>query len=157
MLNQILNIGWTILGFLPVYYFWSLHGIGWPFYALLLISFTAFILPEKLFSRLKISKDLRVYRRLGVKFIRRFAQDGDFQAKKGIRGYLNKIRMFERYHFCCLIFFQASSVYACYFEEYLLAFLIFLCNILYNVFPILLQQYNRMRIIKILKQQSLQM
>jgi hypothetical protein len=65
--------------------------------------------------------------------------------------------MFERYHFCCLIFFQTSSVYACYFEEYLLAFLIFLCNILYNVFPILLQQYNRMRIIKILKQQSLHM
>lgn len=157
MLNQTLNIGWTILGFLPLYYFWSLHGIGWPFYALLLISLTAFIFPEKLFSKLKISKDIRVYRRLGVKFIRRFAQDGDFQPNKGIRGYLNKIRMFERYHFCCLIFFQASSVYACYFEEYLLAFLIFFCNILYNVFPILLQQYNRMRIIKILKQQSLKM
>jgi hypothetical protein len=92
MLNQTLNIGWTILGLLPVYYFWSLHGIGWPFYALLILSFTAFILPEKLFSRLKISKDLRVYRRLGVKFIRRFAQDGDFQPNILIRsGCLNAI------------------------------------------------------------------
>lgn len=157
MLNQLLNIGWTILGFSPVYYFWSLHGIAWPFYTLLLISFTALILPEKLYSKLKISNDLRVYRRLGVKIVRRFAQDGNFQPGKGIKGYLNKIRMFERYHFCCLIFFQASSVYACYFEEFFLAFLIFFCNILYNVFPMLLQQYNRIRIIRLLKQHGLQM
>lgn len=157
MLNHFLNIGWTVLGFLPVYYFWSLHGLGWPFYALLLISCIAFFLPEKLYSKLKVSKDLRVYKRLGVKFVRRFAQDGDFEPSKGVKGYLSKIRMFERYHFCCLILFQASSVYACYFEEYLLAFLIFFGNILYNVFPILLQQYNRIRITRILKQQGLHM
>mgnify|MGYP001124928363 CR=1 FL=1 len=156
MLNQVLNIGWTILGLSPVYYFWWVHGISWPFYVLLLISCMAFILPEKLYSKLKISKDLRVYKRLGVKFVRRFAQDGDFEPSKGIRGYLSKIRMFERYHFCCLLFFQASSVYACYFEEYLLAFLIFFCNIIYNVFPMLLQQYNSIRITRILKQHGLQ-
>lgn len=157
MLNQVFNIGWTILGFLPVYYFWFLHGIHWPFFTLALVSLGACLLPETLFRNLEISSDLRVYRRLGVKFVRRFAQDGDFQPGTGVRAYLNKIRMFERYHFCCLIFFQASSVYACYFEQYLLAFLIFFCNILYNVFPILLQQYNRIRITKILKQQGLRM
>lgn len=153
MLNQILNVSWTIIGFLPVSYFWFLHGIHWPFYVLTALSLLTCFLPEAVYRKLDISSDLRVYRRLGVKFIRRFAQDGNFQAgkKDGIRHYLNKIQMFERYHFCCLFFFQASSVYACYYEEYLLAFSIFLCNVLYNVLPILLQQYNRLRFSRFLK------
>lgn len=156
MLNQTLNVVWTIIGFFPVCYFWFLHGVDWPFYVLVLFSIASCFLPETIYRKLTISKNQRVYKRLGVKFIRRFAQDGDFQGGRatGVKAYLSKIQMFERYHFCCLIFFQVSSVYACYFEQYTLAFAIFFCNIIYNVYPILLQQYNRIRILKFLKQQA---
>jgi hypothetical protein len=157
MVNQLLNVGWTMVGFFPVCYFWFLEGIHWPFYVLLLASIASCFFPEAIYRKLNVSKYQRVYRRLGVKFIRRFAQDGDFQAGNGIgiKNYLQKIQMFERYHFCCLIFFQASSVYACYNEQYILAFTIFICNIIYNVYPILLQQYNRIRILKFLRQHNL--
>ena len=153
MINQIINMGWTIFGFSPVCYFWFLQGVDWSFYVLLVLSLGACLLPESILRYLDISKDLRVYRRLGIKSVRRFVQDGNFQSgkKTGIRDYLKNIRMFERYHFCCLIFFQVSSVIACYHEQYLLSFSIFICNIIYNVYPILLQQYNRMRIMKLIK------
>ena len=157
MFNQVLNVGWTIIGFSPVCYFWFLQGIQWPFYLLVFASLASCFFPEGIYRKLAISNDQRVYRRLGVKFIRRFAQDGNFQSGRGIgvKNYLLKIQMFERYHFCCLIFFQASSVYACYNEQYALAFTIFAFNIIYNIYPLLLQQYNRIRILKFLKQHGL--
>ena len=158
MLNQTLNFSWTIIGFFPVVYFWFLNGINWSFYVLLVICLISCFLPERAYRHLDISKDLRVYKRLGIKFIRRFAQDGDFNPNRalGIKAYLKKISMFERYHFCCLLLFQVSSVYACYEEKYLLAFAIFVCNLLYNVYPILLQQYNRIRITKLLRRHRIQ-
>ena len=157
MLNQVLNVSWTIAGFFPVCYFWFLQGIQWPFYVLVFASLASCFFPEAIYQKLAISNDQRVYRRLGVKFIRKFAQDGNFQPSHGIgvKKYLQKIQMFERYHFCCLIFFQASSVYACYNEQYALSFSIFAANIIYNVYPILLQQYNKIRILKFLRQHRL--
>ncbi len=154
MLNHLLNVSWTVIGFFTVSYFWFYHGVDKVFITLLLISIVACFLPERIYRQLIVSKDLKAYKRLGVKTIRRFVQDGDFGATKrnSVKAYLKKISMFERYHYSCLIFFQASSVYACLNKQFLLAFLIFLCNIIYNVCPLLLQQYNRLRINKILKQ-----
>ncbi len=157
MLNHIINIAWTIFGFFPVCYFWFLQHIDWPFYLLLCFSLATCFLPERIYRNLDISKDSRVYKRMGIKFVRRFAQDGNFQPGHGagIKAYLKSITVFERYHFCCLVFFQASSVLACYHEQYILSFFIFISNIIYNVYPILLQQYNRMRITKLVKQHQL--
>lgn len=154
MLNHLLNVSWTVIGFSPVGYFWFYHGVDAVFIILLLISIVACFLPERVYRKLHVSKNLKAYKKLGVKTVRRFVQDGDFGATKpnSVKAYLKKISMFERYHYSCLIFFQASSVYACLNEQFLLALLIFLCNIIYNVCPLLLQQYNKLRIIKILKQ-----
>lgn len=151
-LNQVLNISWTLLAFFPVCFYWWNQGIDWTFYAFLGASLLAGCLPQKIYDQFSVSSEPNAYLNLGVKTIRRFTQDGNFKRNKlqGMRNYLNTIAMYERYHFICLIFFKCSSVYACLNEHILLGFIIFLANVIYNVCPILLQQYNRLRIINIL-------
>ncbi len=46
----------------------------------------------------------------------------------------------------CLAFFLASFVYAIYQQAFLISLLIFVSNIIYNVIPILIQQYNKLRL-----------
>lgn len=82
MLNQILNVSWTVIGFFPVAYFWYYHEINGVFIILLLISIVACFLPDRLYRKFHVSKDLKAYKRLGVKTIRRFVQDGDFGEPK---------------------------------------------------------------------------
>jgi hypothetical protein len=151
--NQLLNIGWTIIGFLPVGIFWFHIGSGVPFYLSLLLGFVAGCLPELIYTRLHISNDFKKFEVLGIKSIRRFTQHGDFNRSRanGIKSYLKKLSMFERFHYICLVFFLTSSIYAFLNHKIILALLIFISNLVYNVCPILLQQYNRLRLLKVLK------
>jgi len=152
MLNQVLNFGWTILAFFPVCLYWWNQGIDWTFYAFIILSLLAGWLPQKVYAQLSLSDDPEAYKNLGVNIIRRFTQDGGFKRNKlqGMRDYLKTIAMFERYHFICLVFFKCSAVYACLNEHIVIGLVIFVANLIYNVCPILLQQYNRLRIVNIL-------
>jgi hypothetical protein len=62
------------------------------------------------------------------------------------KNYKSKIAMYERYHFICLVFFLASFVYAIHQQAFLISLLILMSNILYNIIPILIQQYNKLRL-----------
>jgi hypothetical protein len=152
MFNQVINFSWTILAFFPVCFYWWNQGVDWAFYAFLAVSLIAGCLPQKIYNQLSMGTDPAAYINLGVRTIRKFVQDGGFKRNKlqGMRSYLNTIAMYERYHFICLVFFKCSSVYACLHEHIILGLLIFLVNVVYNVCPILLQQYNRLRIVNIL-------
>jgi hypothetical protein len=152
MRNQLLNILWTIVGFFPVCLFWFTTGTDLAFYAFLLFGVVAGCLPESIYIKLQISEDFIDFEKLGIRSIRKFSQSGNFKKdkSKGLKAYLQKLSMFERYHYICLIFFQCSSVYACLQQHIAIALLIFGTNIIYNVCPILLQQYNRLRIFGIL-------
>jgi hypothetical protein len=50
----------------------------------------------------------------------------------------------------CLLFFSLTSVHAIIFKQYLLGIFIIIANVLYNVCPLLLQQYNRARVSRVL-------
>jgi hypothetical protein len=156
MRNQLLNIVWTIIGFLPVCLFWFNVEIGLSFLISLICSFVAACLPERIYIQLHISKDYKKFEALGVRFLKRFSQHGDFKKNgaKGIKSYLGTLAMFERFHYICLVFFLASCIYAFLDQQIVLGLMIFLANAIYNVFPILLQQYNRLRMMKVLNQLS---
>lgn len=110
---------------------------------------------------MQLSGAPKFYERFGVKIIRRFVQDGDIASKSLRSGgrvimnkaraqkYLNTIEMYERYHFLCLIFFLLTSLHAAANSRIAAALIIAACNIIYNVYPMLLQQYNKARILKL--------
>lgn len=161
-MNQAVNFFWTILCFIPIIGFW--HDADMTLcYIFIGISIVSLLLPAKL---LQLSNQPKFYENLGIKLIRKFVQNGDYinaflkkrnPQHKTVRGktsassYIKTVIMYEWYHFLCLIFFLLTGVFAIISASYTLAAFIFLANIIYNICPILLQQYNRARIQKLTK------
>ncbi|AYL95719.1 hypothetical protein [Mucilaginibacter celer] len=160
-MNQFINFFWTILCFAGVVVYWVSAGLSPGFYIFIALSFIPALLPQKILGKLQLSNSTRLYQRLGVRFIRRFVQHGDIAnriSRKNKPGYtaipqknnpamyLKTIAMYERFHFMCLLFFLFSTVAALLDGRYIIAAVIMICNIIYNCCPILLQQFNRIRI-----------
>ncbi|HTD98267.1 MAG TPA: hypothetical protein VK668_03240 [Mucilaginibacter sp.] len=164
-INQLINFSWTIVSFIPVIYFWIGRDTTW-LYAFVLVSLVFALMPARFISMFQLSGNKRFYERLGVRFIQRFVQNGTY-INKSIRKndsgyklikdraqaqqYLNTIQMYERYHLMCFIFFGLTLIYAVIERQYIVALIILLANVIYNVCPVLLQQYNRLRVIGILR------
>jgi hypothetical protein len=130
-------------------------------YIFLGVAVVSLLLPARL---LQLSNSPRFYEALGIKLIRKFVQNGEYvnrlirkskpdykvvKDKQQAAQYLNTIAMYNRFHFLCLVFFMLTFAHAIISAKYLLALLIFMANLIYNVCPILLQQYNRARLLRI--------
>ncbi|WP_121812327.1 glycosyl-4,4'-diaponeurosporenoate acyltransferase CrtO family protein [Mucilaginibacter kameinonensis] len=163
-MNQLINFFWTILGFAAVVAYWVSAGLSALFYLFLIASIIPAILPQKVADHLQLSSNTKFYERFGIRFIRKFVQHGDFANRLERRNdpqyrvmrqsaipasYLKTVMMYERYHLMCFIFFLLTSVIAVIKGYYLQFLLITISNIFYNFYPMLLQQYNRVRILKI--------
>jgi hypothetical protein len=166
-MNQFINFFWTALGFAALFAYWFSVGLSAWLYLFVGLSIIPAFLSRSFFYRAQLSNNTKFYERLGVRFIRKFVQHGDFAnrlarkshpAHPGIRrivnaeGYLSTIMMYERYHFICLIFFLLTSIMAMAEGRYLIALLILISNVVYNCYPILLQQFNRIRVLRCYKQ-----
>lgn len=163
ILNQIINFFWTAFCFSPVFWFWFQEGIdSIYFYVFLGVALFFGALPGKILCKFTLSADKKVYEKYGIKFIRKFVQNGDIvnsrtnglgapsiKGKDKARDYLKTIAMYERYHWICLLFFLLTTIYGFFNEHFLLGFSILAANFLYNLIPIFLQQYNKIRIKKI--------
>lgn len=165
-MNQFINFFWTIICFAAVVVYWISTGLTPGFYIFIAISFIPAILPQKLMAKLQLSKSTRIYERLGVRFICRFVQQGDIanrisrKNKPGYRvivqksnpsAYLKTVAMYERFHLMCLLFFLFTTVAALLDGRFVIAMMIMISNIIYNFYPILLQQFNRIRILRLTK------
>lgn len=165
MLNQLINLLWTAASFSVVGFYWGqyLAEKGDPLIPEVIIAFSLVcsILPRRWLSVLTLSDNLRTYERMGVKFTLWFVQNGTLvkriqqkfgkyrrviTSSKNALAYIGTINMQERYHYSCFVFFILSAMSAAVIGKIELAFLITICNVAYNVYPILLQQYNRLRI-----------
>lgn len=146
---------------LPVVVFWAAAGMAPYAYIFMGISVVSLFIPARL---LQLSARPRFYEGLGVKNIRKLVQNGELanrivrkrntgyklvKDRQGAADYMQTIVMYERYHWFCLVFFAFTTAYACLTGYYMLAFLVSLASIIYNVCPILLQQYNRARVLLI--------
>ncbi|ULT39889.1 hypothetical protein KRR40_34125 [Niabella defluvii] len=137
ILNQIINFFWTALCFTPVFWFWFQEGIdNIYFYVFLGIALLFGALPGKILSKFTLSADKKVYEKYGIKFIRKFVQNGDIvnshskapgatsiKDKVQAREYLKTLAMYERYHWVCLIFFLLTTIYVFFNEHFLFDFL----------------------------------
>ncbi len=163
ILNQLINFFWTIIGFAPVLWFWIEEGINVYFYLFLAAAFFIMIVPVKILNGFMLSSSRNFYERLGVKRIRKFVQNGDtvksLSGKQGqqivsgvlqAQRYLKTIAMYERFHWACFIFFLLTAI-LCFARGYILpGLMLIIANIIYNLTTILLQQYNKIRIRKLL-------
>ena len=164
-INQFVNFFWTVLCFIPVLTYWFGNYTCW-LYIFFLFSLIFALLPGVVFRRFQLSRNRKFYERLGVKFIRQFVQNGTFvnrairknnpeykliKDRTQARQYLNTINMYERYHLLCFIFFALTFIHSLINQRYITAVLILVVNVIYDVYPILIQQYNKLRVMKILR------
>jgi hypothetical protein len=169
MLNQFINVFWTIVSFTIVGQYWGGYyaekGSLWTLYIIIVISISVYTISAKWLLVLTLSNNPRTYERIGVKWVLLFVQNGTLvnrmkrmfgskpgtiTTRKGARAYLKTVDMQERFHYCCLVLFGLSAVSALFTGKNGLAIFITFWNIIYNVYPILLQQYNRLRIQRIM-------
>jgi magnesium-transporting ATPase (P-type) len=170
MLNQIINLFWTIACFLISGAYWGLYFAEkrspWVLAIFIALSILTAVTPRRWLSALTLSKNRKVYERIGVKILLFFVQNGTlvnriqrkYNKKSGIihnriqaKNYLKTIAIQERFHYSCFTLFLLTTISACATGKPGMALLILLCNVLYNVYPILLQQYNRLRIAALIR------
>ena len=160
--NAVPNTIWSLLGFVPVSVFCYKHTEPKFIYIFSAISIIPLFLPNIFFDKIQISKSTALYKKLGILFINRFAQNGaiinglikkqfpDFKVvefkRQSAKKLIQQTYIFEKFHFILFVFFSLVTVYAMVKQYFLWAFVIALTNIIYNIYPNLLQQYIRVKL-----------
>lgn len=124
------------------------------------ISYLVSLLPKKFYDRFQISKSLKIYKQLGVDKFKRLSTNGDLINRKirkyfpthrnvtnleTIRQKLNETYTIEKSHTVLFVFCILTNVYAIWTNSIGTAIILFVGNVLFNYYPTLLQQYNRIR------------
>jgi hypothetical protein len=109
-------------------------------------------------------RDGRFYERLGVRWFKRFATGGDYWNKRRRRSdpSFRKVKDFnsaieweartrhnEFVHLCSLVVGLAIMIWLCFRDEYAWLAAVFLAVLIWDIYPIMLQRYNRARIWRI--------
>lgn len=133
------------------------------------LSFLASRLPKSFYDQLQLSKELAVYKKLGVEQFKRLSTNGDFINKVIRRKYpthrnvtnfktvvekLDETYAIERSHTVLFVFCLLTNISAFMTNSWGTAMLLLFGNILFNFYPNLLQQYNRIRYRRVVKNYS---
>lgn len=160
--NQLINIGWTLLGFAPVLVFWVKYYQPQLLLLFVVLSLLPFLIPASVLQKFIICRQRSWYIRTGVKIAQGFTQNGAYinrwlrrsapaysviGSRKDLKSYRVQMLIFEKYHLACFVFFNLSLFLALIRQELVLSMLILALNILYNVYPILIQHYNKLRLL----------
>ena len=160
--NILPNTIWSVLNLLPISIFcYSLINLQ-LFYTFLIISLLSIFLPQSCFNRIQLEKTPSFYKKTGVTFINRFTQNGDVinglirkkfpqykvvsTGRQSINKVLQQTYMFEKFHFAMFLSFILITIYAVKYDYLWWAFILSVNNIIYNVYPCILQQYIRVRL-----------
>jgi hypothetical protein len=159
--NAVPNVLWSVLAFGPLVmccYRYVERPWLWGFVA---VSLSAYAWPAAWLRRLQLATSARVYRRLGVPALGYYTQQGGlvnnllrrrypgYQALAGRRAVarlLSTTYQQERFHWAGLVFFLLVSVYVGAAGQLGWALSLTLLNVGYNLYPIWLQQYLRVRL-----------
>lgn len=163
--NMIPNLFWSVIFLFPVALFCYNYLMIKYLIGFLVISLVPVFLPRSFFNFFQSPKMAIFYRKAGVGFINKFTQNGTLINKiirKKYPGYkflspkklsaqqlFQQTYMFERFHFMLCFFFILINIDACFQNLYGWAIFIFISNLIYNIYPIFLQQYIRIRILSL--------
>ncbi|WP_316832106.1 hypothetical protein [Pedobacter aquatilis] len=160
VINQLINFFWTLIAFFPIIVLWNQH---WHIGYFITISCLSILIGFTPLSYFVISKTTKSYQKIGVGHVLLFVQDGkiakrfagknrkNLTAKLNIKSLILRTVVQERFHLVCLFFFLGSMSYAMALKLFYLSIWLLITNIFYNFYPVLLQQYIRLRLKKINK------
>lgn len=166
--NQLINFFWSILAFAPVVYFCYQYLPLRMLYLYVGISCLVIFIPVSLMNKMQLSHSTLAYKRIGVRYIKKYTQDGDLinryiksqypqykyvESKQDIKKLIGKSYVNEKFHYLVFVFFACITIYAIISGLIAWAIFISIANIVYNLYPIFLQQYNRIRINALLNRQ----
>ena len=153
---------WTALFLIPITIFCYNFINPKVIYILLGISLIPIFFPNSFFDSIQLSRNPHWYSRIGVKHINTFAQHGtvinkilrkkypDFKVisrtKASIKKQYNQTYFFEKFHFSLFLFFTIMTIYAGIQGHFYWALILTVSNLLYNIYPNLLQQYIRVKL-----------
>ena len=166
--NLLLNILWTAISLGPVFMF-CLRAVSAKTLSLFLFAATLpLLMPRPLLKRLQLSTDRRVYQRLGVPLLVKVTQDAPWlrhlgsDSKRHVACSREALMRFqrdtwtrERFHWGVLLFCALCAWVALWRGRLLWFAALLLINVLYNLYPVWLQQYLRLRLSRLLKEPEL--
>lgn len=133
------------------------------------ISYLVSRLPKTFYDRFQISKDRNIYKKLGVDRFKKLSTNGDlinsrirknFPTHRNVTNFetikekLDETYTIERSHTVLFVFCLLTNIYALWTNSFGIAITLFLGNILFNYYPNLLQQYNRIRYMRVMNNYS---
>lgn len=159
--NAVPNVFWSVLSLGPISVFCYQHMARPWLYGLLAVSVVGYVLPVAGLRRLQLSAGPAAYRRLGVPVVNRFTQHGAIingllrrryphyqhvRTRGAVAALVRTTYQQERFHLGLALFFLPASLYAAARGYWGWALLLLLTNVVYNLYPIWLQQYIRVRL-----------
>lgn len=124
------------------------------------ISYLVSRFPKSFYDKFQLSANLKVYKKLGVDQFKKLSTNGDFINRKIRKKYpahrnvtnfetvklkLDQTYKIEQAHTVLFVFCLLTMLYAFWINSIETASILFVGNIVFNYYPNLLQQYNRIR------------
>ena len=159
--NLIPNLIWSIINLAPIVSFCFIAMPSRLVIIFLAISVLACAIPNSFFEKLQVSKTIGFYKKIGIEIVQKYTQNGEvinrmirkkfphykiIQGRVSLKKQLKQTYFFEKFHVVMLVFFVLTTVYALKERHSAWALIFTVNNLLYNVYPILLQQYIRLRL-----------
>jgi hypothetical protein len=124
------------------------------------LSYLISLIPKPFYDKLQWSRHVLFYEKLGVHVFKRLATNGDYINRRirrkfprhrqvsnvaSVRDKWQETYTTERSHTVLFVFCLLTSVYAWFIGDLMTGWFLFFGNIIFNLYPNLLQQYNRLR------------
>jgi hypothetical protein len=160
LLNQSINVFWTVIFFAPVLAYWISYYDLKSLLIILGLGIIPYFIPFRFFNLFQLSKSRRFYESVYIHQFQKITQNGAFikrlqsrvagkpnfkQMRDERKGLLNNIAIYEKYHWSCLVIFIGTTFFAAKQASWRIALIISVANVFYNITPILIQQYNKSR------------
>jgi len=147
---------------------------SWSLLALMTaMFFSCFLIPKRYFELWKFERDGRLYRKLGVRQLRWFADHGEgiqavvrridpgwqnpvSKSKRSIESWIKYTQTAEAVHWGWLLATIPAIVLAYYVGKPVFATVYVFANIVVNIWPIMLQRYSRAKLLAIGKRRTSQ-
>lgn len=130
------------------------------------ISYLVSRLPKSFYDKIQLSQNLSFYKKLAVDKFKRFSTNGDFINRRirrnfpnhrnvttleSIKDKLNETYTIEKSHTVLFVFCFLTNIYAFWTHSLSIGIILFIGNFLFNFYPNLLQQYNRIRYLRVVE------
>jgi len=163
ILNALPNILWTAIFLGPVYVYGVRQIPPKLLYVFAVAGALPFLVPRSFLQRFQLSSDAGVYRRLRVPLLVKLTQDAPWLHRLGghpekrvrrdrrtIARVISDTWMRERFHFGLLLFCALCAGVALWRKQLMWFTALIVINTLYNLYPVWVQQYLRLRVTHLL-------